>query len=476
MVGPGDVMEARLQVTERAGSSAGLVLAERRQTALQKGWGTLRRDGGLQPLLVAGVVASGAGLLATVLVARLLTQTNYGAFAKLLGVFLVLSLPGTALMVGVVRRVTAWRASGEGDRVRHWVTRAHWTGRGVVAGLVLAIWLVRAPLAHAMKLPGSASLVEVTAAGGIWILVAMDRGLLQSAQRYGSLSVNIVAEGLGRTLGVILLPAVGLGLQGAALGVLLGELTAAAHALWALRRPTVQAGLYASDHTALERVGAHTGGDLAADIVVAMVSMGLLAALQNIDVLVYGSRVPAHSGAYGAISVPSKALVFLALLMGNYLLPEASIQFQRGRHALPQLARLLAVLGVPAVVLLAFAVVMPGRFLGLVFGAKYEFGAAGFWPLVLAMVLLCVTNLLTVYLLAVGWRWVVAPLAAGTGLLVLLCLHAASSLSGTARADLIAEGALCLVMVAAFALQHRRVSAPADERGASETTDLALAD
>jgi O-antigen/teichoic acid export membrane protein len=476
MNGPGDVMETRLQVTERSGTSAGLVPAERRRTLFSKGWATLGRQESMQPLLVAGVVASGAGLLATVLVARLLTQANYGAFAKLLGVFLVLSLPGTALMVGVVRRVTAWRASGMDERVRQWVTRAHWTGRGVVAGLVFAIWLARSPLAQAMKLPGSASLVEVIAAGGVWILVAMDRGLLQSTQRYGALSVNIVAEGLGRTLGVIVLPAVGLGLQGAALGVLLGELTAAAHAMWALRKPTVHSGNSASDHSASEHVAVHSGGDLAADIVVAMVSMGLLAALQNIDVLVYGSRVPSHSGAYGAISVPSKALVFLALLMGNYLLPEASIQFQRGRHALPQLARLLAVLGVPAVVLLGFAAVMPGRFLSIVFGTKYEFGASGFWPLVLSMILLCVTNLLTVYLLAVGWRWVVVPLAAGTGLLVVLCLRASTSLPGTARADLVAQGALGVAMVAAFAFRHRRMMIAITARPPAETTDLALAD
>lgn len=475
MNGPGDVMEGKLQVTERAAAADGLVLAEGRQSRVSKGWASLRREESVQPLLVAGVIASGAGLLATVLVARLLTQANYGAFTKLLGVFLVLSLPGTALMVGVVRRVTAWQASGKGDRVRHWVIRAHWTGRAVVTALVFVIWLGRAPLADAMKLPGSASLVEVIAAGGVWILVAMDRGLLQSARRYGSLSVNIVAEGLGRTLGVIALPAIGLGLQGAALGVLLGELTAAAHAMWSLRRPRVQSGLYATHSAGLDNVTMHSGGDLAADIMVAMVSMGILAALQNIDVLIYGSREPGHSGAYGAISVPSKALVFLALLLGNFLLPEASIQFQRGRHALPQLGRLLGMLGIPGVVLLGFAIVMPGRFIRIVYGAKYEFGAGGFWPLVLAMVLLCMTNLLTVYLLAVGWRWVIVPLGLGTGLQVLLCVHAGTSLAGTARADLAAQAALGVMMVGAFAIQHRRMTSEAVERPASEA-DLAFAD
>ena len=416
-------------------------------------WDLVRRQRRMSPLLAAGAVASVVGLLSTVLVARLLSPADYGALTKLLGLFLVLSLPGTALMVGVVRRVTAWQARGQHGLAKRWVKRAHRAGTLSVGALVLAVFLAREPLSHALKLPSSSGLVEAIAAGGVWILVAMDRGVLQCDRRYAALSVNIVVEGIARMVVMIVLPAVGVGLQGAALGILAGELAAAAHVRWALARRGRRAEALVPVDAAAGTL--HTRADLAVDVVVAMAAMGLLAALQNVDVIVFGSRAPAHSGAYGAISVPSKALVFLALLLGNYLLPEASIQFQRGGHALAQLRQLLVTLALPAMVLLAVAAVAPHSLLGLVFGTKYEAGAPGFSALVLSMMCLCITNLLTVYLLAVGWRWVVVPLAVGTGLLVLLCWHAGTSLTGTAHADLGAQGALALAMVVAFVLRHR---------------------
>lgn len=417
-------------------------------------------DRALRPMLVAGVVASASSLLSTVLVARLLSTSGYGALAKLLGLFLVLSLPGTALMVGVVRRVTAWEAGGLTGDVRAFVAKVHHRGFAFVAVLVVGVWLARSPISHAMRLPASSALVSTIAAGGVWILVAMDRGLLQSRRQYRSLAANVVTEGAMRTAGMIVLPAAGLGLQGAAAGLLLGELAAAAHVRWALARGSdaPQEALVEPDRARV--LDLHSGRDLVADVVVATVSMGLLAALQNADIIEFGSRSPGHSGAYAAISVPAKALVFLALLLANYLLPESSILYHQGRHALRQLGQLLAVLCLPAVFLLAVAVVAPSRFLGIVFGTRYEGAAAGLVPLVLAMVFLSASILLTIYLLSIGWRWVALPLLAGTGVLAALCWVVGKSAVDTARVDLAVQAGLAGVLALALARRHRALARP----------------
>lgn len=404
-------------------------------------------------LVAAGGLASAANLISTVVVARSLLSVDYGALNKLLSLFLVLSMPGMALMVGVVRRVTAWELQGRGREALAWMSRAQRVGATVVVVMAASVWLARGPIVSAMGLRGPTGLVEVVSAGGVWVLVAMDRGMLQARRRYRALSANLLVEGGVRTAGMIVLTAGGLGLQGAAIGILAGELAAAVHARLAVIRT------YRHDDTAagLDRVAdvLHTGRDLFTDVAVAMISLALLAALQNADVVVFGSRVPGRSGEYAAISVPAKALVFLALLLGNYLLPEASIRHRQGRHALNQLGHTVGLLALPALVLLLFAWMMPARFLGLVFGAKYEGGAHGFAPLVLSMALLCVTVVLTIYLLGTGWRWVVAPLAAGTALLVSLCLVAGRSLVATTHADLLVQAVLAATMVGAFVLRHR---------------------
>ena len=66
--------------------------------------------------------------------------------------------------------------------------------------------------------------------------------------------------------------------------------------------------------------------------------LAFLALLQNLDVILLGREAPKHSGEYAAISVAAKALVFGAIALGGYLLPEATIRWHRGEHALRQLA------------------------------------------------------------------------------------------------------------------------------------------
>ena len=181
------------------------------------------------PIVAAGAAAGLSSLLTTVLVARLLTSRGYGAFIVLLGLFLVLSMPGSALLVAVVRRITAWESEGYGDRVHGWVVRVHRVGAAAVIILALAIWLVRAPLISALSLPGPGGVVEILTAAAIWVLVSIDRGLLQARQDYRNLSINLVLEAVTRTGCTIGFAAVW-GVTGAAFGVLVGEVVTALHA------------------------------------------------------------------------------------------------------------------------------------------------------------------------------------------------------------------------------------------------------
>ena len=141
--------------------------------------------------------------------------------------------------------------------------------------------------------------------------------------------------------------------------------------------------------------------------------------------------------------MPSKALVFVSLVLVNYLLPEATIRHQRGSHALKQLGHTFAVLAVPCVVLLGIAVVAGRGLLGLVFGHRYVTAAPEFSTLVLAMVFLSVTVALTIYLLGIGFRWVVVVLALGAGALAIATNAAHGDYTNTARADLAVQVGMC---------------------------------
>ena len=192
-----------------------------------------------------------------------------------------------------------------------------------------------------------------------------------------------------------------------------------------------------------------------ADLVVASVCLSMVAVLQNVDVLVVGRDNPSHSGAYAAVSVTSKAIVFGAVVLGGYLLPEAAIRWRQGGHALRQLAVVLVFLAIPSVFLLGVAVAAPEQFLEIFFHHDYTSAADALAPLVLAMIMLSVTVVLTMYLLAVGRRWVVTVLVGGALVLTLAVLSVHGAPRATAYVEVVVQAGVLLVTVCGFALVHR---------------------
>ncbi len=414
------------------------------------------------PVAVAGMAVNVAAALVVIAVARLLSSQSYGELAQLLGLFFILSMPGSAVLVGVVRRVTGLQTTGQTRLVRAWVARVH---RICLAGLAAELVLVLALqgwIARQLHLPDGQGVVLILMAAGVWILLCVDRGLLQAHRSYGGLATNLLVEGGVRTVLVVVLVASGAGVAGYALGVLVSEVLATAHAHWLAGKawadpssaPVAEDGATGLPDAAPEVVLARR--KLLADVSAAFVGLALLGLLQNVDVILLGRLDHAQVGPYAAISVASKALVFGALALGAYLLPEATIRWNEGGHAIRQLAVTLLFLAVPASVLLGIAVLVPRQFLTLVFSARLSTAAPAFAPLVLAMMCLSFTVLVTNYLFGTGSRWIVLVLAVGSALAVVMVTAAHGHPVSTAWADLVVQAAIALGMTVAFVAIHRR--------------------
>jgi O-antigen/teichoic acid export membrane protein len=421
--------------------------------------GALRRAG---PLAIAGAVTNGAGVLVTVFIARLLTSRDYGAWGQLAGLFLVLSMPGSALIVAVVRRVSAWESAGEGSRVGPWIASLRRRGLVALGGWVVVAIAVRWALADALSLRTPAGVSEVLIASGIWALLSIDRGLLQARTQYTALATNLGVEAGVRTVVMVGLAAAGVGVGGVAVGQLCAMVAADAHARWVTTRDRAIGRPEPGQSPNFEPVGAAVAAEtvlsdppssrqLAVDLAAALGALALLAALQSVDVIFYGRHDPKGAGDYNAISVASKVLVFLAVVLGGYVLPEAATLWHRGEKAVRQLAAGVAILSVPAVALLLVSVAAPKLFIGLAFGKDLDDAASALSTLALAMTLLAVNVLLVMYLLAVGRFVVLVPLTiAAAAAAVGINLADGVALS-TARADLLVEAALFVVALALVA-------------------------
>jgi O-antigen/teichoic acid export membrane protein len=473
------------------------------------------RGGILQagPVAVAGLLVNGLGVVVVVLIARLVSPRAYGTIAVLLGLFFILSMPGSAVLVGVVRRVTIWQKLGEVHRVHPWALRVYRMVAAAVVVEAVIVWLAKGFIARELRLPNTAGVVAILVAAGIWMLLSVDRGLLQSHRDYRGLAGNLLIEGGVRSAFVVVLVAAGFGVAGYAIGIFIGEVVAAAHARWLASRawpavapagpeaphqvgpvqpgPSPTAAMLVAPADAPRRVrallkgGGSNGGSNGAgviasapdsidgrpaaaavarrallyDVTAAFVGLALLALLQNVDVLILGRQAGNSNtiGSYAAISVASKALVFGALALGSYLLPEATIRWNEGAHALRQLGVTLLFLAVPAVLLLGISIFIPKQFITLFFSAKLASASSAFAPLVGAMILLAISVLLTNYLFGAGRRWIVLVLAAGAALSVVLVAGARGNPVHTAKADLIVQAALALAITGFFIAIHRRL-------------------
>jgi O-antigen/teichoic acid export membrane protein len=403
------------------------------------------------PLAVGGLIANGLNVVATVVVARLLTTNQYGGIAQLLGLFFVLSMPGSALLVGVVRRITAMTTFGQGADARAWTARLCRKAMfGVAVWSVVSI-AVEEPVSHALRLPDDGAVAFTMIAAGFWLLLCLDRAILQSHRRYAGLGLSLIIEIGVRTVLVLTFAELGWGISGYAVGLLVGEVVATAQAR--------AAGRTAWDYTAQAALPADQSSHsraLSIDLSAALAGFALLGVLQNADIILVGRLHHSNSGSYAAISVASKALVFGAILLGSYILPEASIRWNRGEHALRQLGVTLVFLLVPTLMLLLVALAVPKQFLTVFFGARLAGAAPAFATLAGGMACLGATVVLTNYLLGAARRWIVAFLGLGVVFLLILIHAAHGGIMGTARAELLVQGTMAFAVLVAFVIVHLR--------------------
>jgi hypothetical protein len=119
------------------------------------------------------------------------------------------------------------------------------------------------------------------------------------------------------------------------------------------------------------------------------------------------------------------------------------------------LAVVLVLLAIPSVALLVVALAAPEVLLQIVFHHAYTAASDALAPLVLAMILLSVSVVLTMYLLAVGRRWVAGVLVGGAIVLTLAVSSVHGAPRATALVDLAVQAGVLGVIVVGFAVVHK---------------------
>lgn len=419
----------------------------------------LAKAGGLA---IAMIVNNVIALAATVVFARLLD--DYGSLAALLAYVLILSVIGQALQVATAREAVLGRL-GSGPALA--ATLRAWTRTLLIATVVLGIVsaLLRAPIAAAVGVDEQWAAACGLPAGVLWLLLAVLRGALQGVGDYRAVGVSLIGEQTTRLIAGAALAAAGLDVTGAFLGT---PIALAATALWcglALRArllvpgaapPPARSALPLRDHIA--GAWAPIGG------------LVIVAVLQNIDVIGAKHRFDEDlASSYGATAVAAKVLIWVAIGVGFYLVPEASRRTADGEETRGVLLRSLALVLACAVPALAIFALMPRLLLRLAFGANRLLAVDALLPLGVAFTLLALTYLAIQYLLALRAIWFLLPLGAVAALEPILLLAAAPTDASGFAAVVLGVQALACAVALGLALSRRRAGArrrPAAPRSA----------
>jgi glycosyltransferase involved in cell wall biosynthesis/O-antigen/teichoic acid export membrane protein len=368
--------------------------------------GFSRSDTGRAAGLAAAVMAANFIALAyTVVFARMLHSSGYGSLAALVSTFLILSVPGSALQMTVAREVSRSVAAGErhpAAGVWGWLT----TLAMVTVGATLVAVLLRAQIAHAVGVPDLPwAAAAAVPAGCLWLILSVQRGALQGLQQYKLVGFSLIGEALMRLTAGLALWALGAGVTGAFLGTAVSIGIVAAALLVPLLRV---AGPHSEHHERPLR-------DLIGRAWAPVVALALIAVLQNIDVIVVKHVAEKNAaGAYAAAAVIAKGVIWVAVGLGLYLLPEAARRTRMGVDARPVLVRTLALVGLVAAPAVLLYIVAAEPVIVAIFGHAYADGAAALPVLAVAMSLLACAYLSVQYLLALeraNFLWALAAAA-----------------------------------------------------------------
>ena len=276
--------------------------------------GPTRMRGGAQ-IAVAMAVMNVSTYAYTIVTARLLGPVQYGGFAAVMNLLLVVSVIALALQATAARRIAADR-----DRVaqiERGVLRVSWRA-ALAVGLLLVVLSPAVERLLRLESLLTALLVALTAVP--MTVLGGQAGVLQGERRWGALGALYLAAGLPRLAVGVALIAWQPGEVTAVLGVTLGSVFPVLLAWRVLRQDRADG---SDDHR-------HRGRAILTESLANSQALLAFFALSNLDIVVARNALPAEdSGLYAGGLILAKAMLFLPQFVVVVAFPSLATTTQR---------------------------------------------------------------------------------------------------------------------------------------------------
>jgi O-antigen/teichoic acid export membrane protein len=401
---------------------------------------------------VAMIVVNLVALGFTIVFARILGDSGYGDLAVLLSSFIIMMVPGSALQVAAAREVSHDIAEGNpnaGAGVYRWLVRLV---VGTVAVAVVAIPL-RSLIAALINIDQDWAAAAIPVTAMIWMIVSVLRGVLQGFQQYRTVALSLVGEASSRIAFALLLVGIGLDVTGAFLGSAVALIAVGLVLLVPLRRQLAGVNPELAEDLRLR--------ELLAGAWIPVISLTLLLGLQELHIIIVKHEASEDAASsYAVAAVAAKAIMWIAIGLGLYLLPEAARRAKTGEDARPILVRTLGLIAAMAVPMVLIFSVGGEPLLRIVFGEDLTDASDALPFLGLAMSLLACSYLSVQYLLAMGRASFLFVLGAGVIAEVAVLLSIGDDLTAIAIA-LFCVQAVCASVILTMAMRQKAAAGQA---------------
>jgi O-antigen/teichoic acid export membrane protein len=401
---------------------------------------------------VAMIVVNLVALGFTIVFARMLGDSGYGDLAVLLSSFIIMMVPGSALQVAAAREVSHDIAEGNpnaGAGVYRWLGRLV---VGTVAVAVVAIPL-RSLIAALINVDQDWAAAAIPVTAMIWMVVSVMRGVLQGFQQYRTVALSLVGEASSRIAFALLLVGIGLDVTGAFLASAVALIAVGLVLLVPLRRQLTGVNPELAEDLRLR--------ELLAGAWIPVISLMLLLGLQELHIIIVKHEASEDAASsYAVAAVAAKAIMWIAIGLGLYLLPEAARRAKTGEDARPILVRTLGLIAAMAVPMVLIYSVGGEPLLRIVFGEDLTDASDALPFLGLAMSLLACSYLSVQYLLAMGRASFLFVLGAAVVAEVVVLLSIGDDLTAIAIA-LFCIQAVCASVILTMAMRQRAAAGQA---------------
>lgn len=334
---------------------------------------------------------------------RLLTVRAFGDFVSLLAFVNIGGvIPG--LGQAIATRVSAEATARGGPSVLAPISRA-FIRPAVAIGLLIAVAVIAAsePLTAFFHLEQRGAVILAGVLMGVSVLLPVQRGILQGAQRFAEYAASQALEGLLKLLLSTAFAFAGLATAGAYAGYALGAIVVAGWNGWTIRRCF---GAASADVPLPWRELLHGAGSTA-------LAIFIVESLAFYDVLIVKHAFPpTEAGIYASAAVVGRVLLAVIAFLPPFILSKVTNASAKTERTFSLLLGAIGATLVPVIALFAVVVGAPGFVLRTVTGPAFLAAGQLLLPLALSAVALAFSNVLVTYLVGRKRLAFTLPLAA----------------------------------------------------------------